>query len=256
MRSWLQVLTIALASAAADGLAHQDYAGDVHPRVVVERGQFAIYFHNTRDRLAYKLVVSTTGATLSPRRAIGKATDEVGSPIRRQHGGRSYVIPAWEREHKGQPFYLLGDGKGAPRRMALPWGQHRVQLVHDAAVSDRELVLAVTPGLQLFRFALQGPGVATTRLGEPYRIYDFPRASNLAAHRGSTLIGWIDSSQRLLLSSWTPSTGRVRTVTLAAKTDWNTTLSIGVIGDVLLLARHAPGPRGAEIKTLLQQLPL
>jgi len=250
------VAVAAVISASDPALAHQDYAGDVHPRVAVENGQFAIYFTNNRDRSAYKMVVSTTGAVVSPRRALGKATQDGGSPVRRQHAGRSYTFPAWEREHNGKPFYLVAEGKGAARRVELPWPARTVKIVHDALVSDREIVLLATPDLQLFRFARGGGGFAKHRLGEPYRIYDFPRASNLAVHRDTVVVCWIDKAQRLLASDWAPARGKSKTVVLAPKTDWNTTLAIGVIGDVLLLAYHGPGSKGAEIKTLLRRLPL
>jgi hypothetical protein len=255
MRILLAALSIAtILAPTGAAFAHQDYAGDVHPRVTVENGQFVISFHNNRDERSYRLVLSPTGKVVSPRRAIAKIAGS-GDAIRRELDGRTYRFPAWKRLHHGKPFYLLGEDTAA-RRVELPWGSHTVEIVHDALVTARDVVILATPDLQLFRFARAGGAPAALRLGKPYKIYDFPRASNLAAHGESFLVAWIDTSQRLLLSSWAPATGRSKTVVLEARADWNTTLAIGVIRDVLLLARHVLGLKGAVIQTTLRALPL
>ncbi|MBI5477881.1 MAG: hypothetical protein HY906_03430 [Deltaproteobacteria bacterium] len=262
MRPALAAIAALVLLAGTEAAAHQDYAGDTHPFVVVEQGRFVIHFKHNQDRRHYRIVVSAAGEVVSPRSAVAAAeyADYETRYKRRELEGCRYVFPQWEGQHNGRPFYDVFE-KGRPtQRVQLPWGRRKVGIVHDALVTSQEVVLLVTPELQLHSFprgGSRGSSPVSQRLGEPYTIYDFPVASNLARFKGGYVVCWIDKSQRLLLTWWRPSGGRPRTVELAAKTDWNTALSIAVIGDALLIAHHGlvGGKPGSQIKTILKRLP-
>ena len=262
-RASLAALTACVLLTGTEAAAHQDYAGDTHPFAVVEQGRFVVHFKNNQEKKAYRLVVSAVGEVVSPRSAVAdkEYADYDTRYKRREVDGRRVVFPQWESLHRGKPFYdVLEQGRPA-QRVQLPWGSRRVKIVHDALVTSREVVLLVTPELQLFSFprgGARGSTPVSLRLGEPYRIYDFPVASNVARFKDGYLVCWIDTSQRLLLTWWSPSTGKHKTVEVAARTDWNTSISIAVIGDALLIAHHGlvGGKPGSQIKTILRKLPL
>jgi hypothetical protein len=261
MRASLAAVAAFVLLTGTEAVAHRDYAGDTHPFVVVEQGRFVIHFTNNQDRRNYRMVLSAAGEIVSPRSAVSAAefADYEARYKRRELEGRRYVFPQWERQHQGKPFYdVLETGRPA-QRVQLPWGSRKVNIVHDALVTSQEVVLLVTPELQLCSFTRTGPraaGPVSLRLGEPYRIYDFPIASNIARFRQAYLVCWIDKSQRLLLTWWNPVTGRHQTVELEAKTDWNTAISIAVAGDTLLIAHHGlvGGKPGSQIKTIRRKL--
>jgi hypothetical protein len=258
--------------------AHQDYAGDVHPRVFAVGNQFHVYFVNNRQRKAFKLTFDENGKRIGGRVAIkaiprrGPNLPEIKRGPAFLHRGSWVVFPNWYSKHKGQPFALFFAGKKQTRRQSLSWPR-AIEQVDSAAITQKQLVLLVThrssakraamrhaatahAPFHLYAFDYKGRLNAAVPVGNPARIYSFAVVSNGAVVRRrvgeEVLFCWI-AKRRLWLTRWSPKKSQLKTVKLGAA-DSNTSISIATIKDRVLIAYHAPGRGGAVINVITQRL--
>lgn len=266
---WIS-FSLLLCFGESDARAHQDRAGDVHPRVRVEDGRFAVYFENNQDKGHYRSLYAADGKPISERVQLEGtpplvpagtfAKSDTGLAVRQ--GTDWLVMPDWQWKHRGRPGVIRVRNGKVVERMVLNWGQAEIDIVHAFyPVKDGYVVLASTkgdPAFHLYAFADGGKAVPRVlEVGVPYRIYDFPRSSSLSLHRGRVVFCWLTKDERLVATRWDPNSGAVDSLTLREKLGWNTTLDAAIIGDNLLVAWHAPGADGcrAVIHTLVRRLP-
>ena len=258
----LCISTLAITAVAAwmpIAQAHQDRAGDVHASVHVEDGQFVVTFSNNQDKGHYRSLYGPDGTLRSQRVKLDAAPalgpvgkfkkQDTGLAVRQ--GADWLVMPDWQGKHKGRPQVLkISKGK-VIERIALNWGQVKVDIVHAfTPTKTGYVVLASTKGdeaFQLYAFGAQGKASPKMlEVGTPYRIYDFPRSSSLSLHEGRVVVCWLSKDERLMATRWDPASGAVDKISLRDKLGWNTALDAAVIGDVLFVVWHAPGPDGCQ----------
>ena len=170
-----------------------------------------------------------------------------------KHGSGFLVIPEWYRKHKGKPFFVsVRDGKY--NKEPIEWGTKKIDIIHSVISTERHVVLLVTQvGEKDFEFVAIDKETkkieAFHSVGVPRRIYDFPRSSNLLLYNGKVLVAWVEEyvdGFHLNLSSWDLYKNLLAKKSLPAEIDWNTSLSMARIDDVLLLAYHY-GPKQLSV---------
>ncbi len=238
--------------------AHQDDAGDIHPSVLMEDGRFAVYFRNTTDNQTYKTVVAADGTFVS-RRQKSQSPPEITPPVplAEEIEGINvptkdafFVFPEWERKHNGKPFMVkIVDQKIA--KVPLDWNDTFVSIVHGAAISDKTIVLTASAkepkkeGVD-FPFSFHSfdsksmKRLHSTIIGEPIRVYWFPKDSNLVIQDGFAYVAWMgfDGTESTLnFSRFDPTSGKCITRKLGR--GWgNSSASIGIIADSALICFH------------------
>ncbi len=271
--AWSWVVLAVLAPVVA--LAHRDLAGDVRPEVRVVDGTFVVRFTNNVEGKDYETVLTPRGEITIARRAArgpvggrplgfevrgsGHAyAVELGSP-RTTSGVRAYTV-----RHTGP--------SGAVSAFDLRWSDDVDRFVSDArAWKDDLVLLTFSPDdgrLRLDRFDAEGAQAGSVSLGSSAYVYTFPIASGIAVYRNAYVVAWVASPEEgfaaLNLSWWNPATGESSTIVVEPRVYWNTAVSLGVIGDDILVAYHdlpkatpqGPPRRGAVIHTVhLRGLP-
>jgi hypothetical protein len=256
----LPIIVLGIFALMAEGVeAHQDPWGDIHPIVLVENGNFAIYFqHSQPDAEQYsytgelpqfRVVYSKIGRLMAPRHPAPTQVAEerhapgiYGTVLRVGHEQLIFT----QTLMRERPSYLeLAHGRTERRRLAWPSGL-KLNYVHDVHAVGRSLVFAATVGeatLKLFHFsrdAFDAPAVA--ELGHAATIYDFPRASNLVYSGERYWIGWMRLDPKTektvtVLTSWKPGEQPAHRE-LALPSDWNVELSLAENDGHLCLAYH------------------
>lgn len=244
---------------SGDVWGHSDPRGDVHPVVLVESGNFAVYFYTNAlgdryfegEQPTFRMLYTPEGRLLAPRHAV---------KLRREKNLKIYV----ERFRNEKPNATIFLPEGKKQTLALAWPKDtRVHLVESSSISSDHIALAVklmydredrTPDLfdlglrgQFFVYLFPREGFGKPEqflIGIPKMIYDFPIASNLVFANGKFWVAWVRASERegkpfeMVLSSIEPGSGNVIERILDTPADWNSHLSLAVIGGRLCLAYH------------------
>ena len=253
----LKFVTIAaiILSWAGSAFAHQDPRGDVHPVVRVEDGNFAIYFWCNEDRDAkqqsayLRMVYSPAGNVLAARHRFSPSPSELAYlenySIKVQEPAGEVVLEFPRFVRGRNPDYGLRK-KGKIERHRLPWPDGvKISDLHAVLADEHTITMAAKAGtdvLSLYYFSrdhFRLPQIV--EIGSPATIYDFPSASNLVRAGGRVWIAWVRPKKEkyeMVLSSWTPGGEKPVETVLDAPANWNSHLSLGVIGDVLCLAYH------------------
>jgi hypothetical protein len=261
------VLTLAFVLAAPISLAHVDFAGDVHPVVVVQGDRFLVFFKNNRSRTKWLSVYDKTGrvqTARSPAPYLPAPRAHVETPRAKgmavPHADRWWIIEDHQWIHRGHPAAVELHNQQVQRH-ALSWPE-AVATVHDAFVSDNDLVLLVTHRSRrcyLYRFSkanLRAKPERTPLKDVSFKSY-FPTTTDILRHGKRYLLAWVDTASQLILFSWEPG-GTGKETQLARVASTNTTVSMATIDRQLLLAYHAPSdaPKaGSTIRVLIRQLP-
>lgn len=242
------------------GNAHMDVSGDVHPTVIVKKDQFVVYFRNNTgnresQKLRYSSTLTSSGKFLSRR--VSSAPPEYSKPpLKLTESNRGinipkndsyYVIPNWFRKHKGTPFIIkIKDKK---KELLKPdWDKSKIDIVHSATVTENHFVFVTTESSSAreasFSFNYFNKNLLSKRLektiGIPFRIYNFSVSSNALLHREHVYLAWMggrDKKFGLYLSRLNPDTDNIETKYIS-KGFGNTSVSIGGIGDYLLISYH------------------
>jgi len=256
--------------------AHEDPSGDIHPRVSVVDGKFAVDFYATAASTLptlpndgeeeqngqnagwdlLRMIYNPDGTLFAPRQAEGAMP---GARIGRswsRFAGATY----WFEAETGQVGYTLVAPDGMKSRVKLPWqadssGIYRVEtsMVTEEGIALTGLSADDYPSLgdkaplKLFWFPVdadQKPAVV--EIGVAEKIYFLSRSSN-SAHAGGRI--WVafmradgddeKSVTKLAMWSWRPGDPAGRTIDLDYPAHWNTSMSLAAIGDRLCLAYHA-----------------
>src|SRR2546428_816285 len=150
---------------------------------------------------------------------------------------------------------------GAVSTSNLDWGKEPPEYVNDAVASEEALLVLGSDvkrqRLRFHRFDLGGKLIETATIARPQFLRWFPLASRMAAYQDRYLVAWLAGAEgdlvrprALNLSWWEPATNRTGTVTLDPQVGGNTSLSVGVLGEDILVAYHAPTERYAVIRTI------
>ncbi len=248
---------------ALKSFSHVDDSGDVHPRIVIEKGNFAVYFNNNKTKKNLKTTLDPSGKIIKARIPIlafpsqplplKLPEDQTGVNISKPDA--FYVIPEWHRKHAGKPHILkLKDGKKTV--IKIDWGDTEIDEVHGAAFEDKFYVLAASKVLpeerdpyllspfHFYAFSKKSLKIhKSAEIGKPLRIYSFPQASKVSNNKGYSYIAWMgpneDEGPELYLSQFDPITGKIITKKIS-KGHGNSSPSIGIINDKILIAFHKP----------------
>ena len=256
---WRSSATLAfliMCCAVTELAGHADPRGDVYPNVKVERGNFVIDFENNEeergheDRSNFRMIYSPDGILLSPRHRQGKAAglDEALGHAAKNEAHLPNEIILFNRGRMAQPTYLLEkDGRKEEHRLAWPENtKNAFEAV--AADTDSICVASISNGILLLnhfdrrRFALP----ETVQITAPQTlsfIWDFPVVSNLVQVNERYCIAWPRFNRKAsrfecIISTWKPGAKEPVEIILDTPADWNTHLSLAVIGDRLCLAYH------------------
>lgn len=255
-RSGAALSFLIMCCAVTELAAHSDPRGDVYPNVKIERGNFVIDFKNNdgepdfEDTSNFRMIYSPDGILLSPRHRHGKAAglnETLGYPAKNEAHLPNEVI-SFDRGHIAQPTYILEkDGRKEEHRLAWPDNSKNI-FEAVAADADSICVASITNGILFLnhfdrrRFALP----ETVQITAPETlsfIWDFPVVSNLVQVNGRYCIAWPRYNRKAsrfecIISTWRPGEKEPVEIVLDTPADWNTHLSLAVIGDRLCLAYH------------------
>jgi hypothetical protein len=256
---------------------HSDPWGDIHPRVSVVDGRFAIVFNTSLpDRVSdysdekpvQRMIFEVDGRLFAPRHPLERRRSwqemgPVGLYGREMRLGDSTVI--LQGNSSGRPDYLLKSADGKTTRVRLPWPKEiALHLFEDALVTAEGIAITgkeLEP-LKFYWFAHEEtvePFVLT--IGTTACIYDFPVASNIAFAGGRFWVAFMrpegSEDLKLALWSWKPGEKDGRVEILDSPAYWNSHLSMAAIGDRLCLAYHCEVPgssdRHARIVTVFRK---
>jgi hypothetical protein len=241
--------------------AHSDPRGDIYPNVKVERGNFVIDFENNEDQftrnprapfessLLLRMIYSPEGVLLAPRhlhRGTRGLNDTLGYPAKTEAIVGTEKISI-ERSPGGPPCYMTKkNGKREEHRLAWPEGY---KCAFEAFAADADSIcVAVVADSKLFlhhfdRHQFTPPKtIQVTEQSTLSFIWDFPVVSNLVFVGGRYCIAWPrykkDVGFECVISTWKPGEERPKEIILNEPADWNSHLSLAVIGDRLCLAYH------------------
>jgi hypothetical protein len=251
-------------------LAHKDLAGDVYPGVRVVDGMFVVRFTSSIERNDFETVLTPSGEVTVARRAAHGPHREPPLSFEAHSSENAYVVelgpPRTTNALRGYSVRHTGPS-GVANTFDLHWSDDIDRFVSDAqAREDTLFLLTFAPQdgqLRLDRFDPQGTQAGSISLGRSAYVYFFPITSRIAVYRNGYLVAWVaqpeeDGRAALNLSWWNPITGESTTIVVEPRIYWNTSVSLGVIGDDILVAYHGPpkaryhGPpsRGAVINTV------
>jgi hypothetical protein len=270
----LVVVTLVLTSSAMVR-AHQDPLGDVYPNVKVENGNFAIYFTNntreteTRRAPLLRVVYSPEGKLLAPRHETGvipSLDDELGTAAKQEFHLRDETLGFEGDIHEGRPSYVLTkNGKKEFHRLSWP---EKFSGTFEAMWADSDSICVATITNQtLFlnhfdrhRFAPPETVQVTEADALPF-IWDFPVVSNLVRVGDRYCIAWPRYNKtadifECVISTWKPGEKRTKEIILDQPADWNSHLSMAVIGTRLCLAYHClPGGKYFPLSKIITVFP-
>jgi len=246
-------------------LAHVDDSGDIHPRVTIKDKQFIVYYKNSIFKKQYKTTIAIDGKIIKsgevtsdlPADALPLKLPEEQTGINILRPDAYYVIPEWKRKHNGKP-YILQLKQKQQKRINLAWGKTKIDQVHGAAFSNNAYILNASRLLPddrdintlspfyFYVFSQESKKlIHTSKIGYPIRIYDFPRSSEVIHSNGYAYLAWMgsDDNQKsiLNLTQLNPATGKTVTRKICAG-NWNSSPSIGIIEDNILIAYHKKSP--------------
>ena len=247
-------------------LGHQDPMGETHPSVVVENGNFSIYFLSLRrggdNRDAGRMIFSPSGEVLVPKHLISDPKTQAWMEARnwRDHGDESVKTSRIGNDESARSAFVLQTGKdglgpqqplpidspsGAmvtsswvdPNAIAILWSETLVQ-------GEEQEVLMKISWIDRASFSL----VATVDVGKAASIYDFPSASNLVWAEGKMWFAWVKEFQedakdqkfrwKTILTSYDPVTKSLQHKELPQPSNWNTGISMRFLNGWLCLAWH------------------
>lgn len=277
----LYFLTGILLSFASTAEAHSDPWGDIHPRVQVMDGKFAIVFNTSQPQREsdsqeaqplQRMIFTSDGKLFAPRHPLKlKRSHEEFGPIslygRGIRLGESTLI--FQRNQSG---YLLKSPDGKIMRVTLPWPKElEPELIDDVSVVAKGIAMTgnnmdPTTGsggpLKFYWFeheSTDGPIVLT--IGPTACIYHFPVISNIVWAGGKFWVAYMrpaeEGGMKLALWSWKPGEKEGKIEDLNSPADWNSTLSMAAIGNQLCLAYHCVAdhdyPGIAKIETVFRK---
>ncbi|HUU01399.1 MAG TPA: hypothetical protein VM425_08180 [Myxococcota bacterium] len=260
---------------------HKNPRGDVHPIVLPNDGNFAVYFYASVEkekrsvvcpvierefpphRNVYKMVISPSGKVISERTpacAPPKATPPPFCSLKTERiasvrsGEDWYIIPQWDSAHKGKPRILKVSGE-KEELIEIKWDSRSVFMVHDLEVDDDRLVLLVTfhknkkPNQYLFReqvdvvFVAKGNGaiLGVTSLGSPARFTFFPVVTKILNYHNFWFLAYVDKASRLILVKFGQDFAVTKQQVVSQNVTTNNHLSISRIGSNTLLAFQQNG---------------
>ncbi len=231
--------------------AHSDPLGDVHPRVLIESGNFAIYFNTNSigynylegDHPVFRMLFTPEGRLLAPRHLVKS------KPVKKS------VINV-DRFNNTKPNAVISLPGGKKQTLALAWPTDSVvTMVEGSCITPNHIAVALKHSSEeldegpkdFFLYLFPREGFAKPErflIGEPATIYDFPTASNVVYAKGRFWVAWAREPKKkgqeyeMVLSSMVPGSGKTVQRVMDAPADWNSHLSMAVIGDRLCLAYH------------------
>lgn len=232
---------ISIAILGKEGWAHVDYSGDVHPVVTIENDKFVVSYHNNETDKYYRMVLSAEGKVLTDKEPLSSRPPDgalypIGDPV------------------AGIPAPLIDDLE-----------------IHDVIKNQQDTVILATPRKtrgkpvrpcdhlsdDFFFYHLKGQPPSERipyKIGRPSYIYCFPVCSKIAVYKDNYVVCWIGGKQ-MNLTMWNPQNGKTYTSIIRENADWNTSISIGIINDRLLIAYHGRGFfSGSVIRTTVINL--
>lgn len=235
-------------------LAHSDPLGDVHPVVLIESGNFAIYFSTNAvgynylegDQPVFRMLYTAKGRLLAPRHVVkNKPVQESAINI--------------DRFNNPRPNAEISLPGGKKQIFALAWPKDfEIIMVESSTINSDHIVIALKGASaevderdetykDFFLYLFPREGFAKPErflIGQPATIYDFPTASNVVYANGKFWIAWVRERKKekieyeMVLSCVVPGSGEITERILDTPADWNSHLSMAVIGDRLCLAYH------------------
>ena len=248
------------------GLAfgHQDPRGDIHPKVSVIDGKFAIDFNTSmpdqdgnysEEKPILRMIYNPDGILFAPRHPIERKRSyaelgPVGIYGKNISLGESTLV--FEGNRSTRPGYILKSPDGKLSKVDLPWPERtNLMLFEDAMATPSGIAITGKESngeneengpLRFYWFSYGEKGSPVILdIGPTACIYYFPVASNLAFAGGRFWVGLIhpvDENLKAALWSWKPGDKEGRMDNLDSPADWNSHMSLAAIGDQLCLAYH------------------
>ena len=261
------VAPFAVALSASTLLAHSDPKGDVYPNVKVEGGNFVIDFENNvndftdgiisdigmdrKGRPLLRMIYSPGGVLLAPRHVQGTARDLDGTmghavKTRSRVGDETIEVALWS---KGQLAYT-SERNGKTQLHRLAWPRDEERKFEAVSADANSICIAFISKSMLFlshfdRHTFSLPQTVQVTPPETLSfIWDFPVVSNLVRVGERYCIAWprydkVAEKFRCIISTWKPGEDQSKEIVLDEPADWNSHLSMAVIGTRLCLSYHS-----------------
>ena len=263
---------------------HQDPWGDIHPKISIVDGKFAIEFNRSipdqnenysDEKPIQRMIYNADGGLFAPRHPLERRRSytELGPvgiygtniPL-----GESTLV--FESNQSAKPGYILKSPEGKLTKVNLPWPEKtKLMLFEDVMATQKGIAITgkepngehernSTLRFYWFSHGETGPPVILD-IGPTACIYDFPVASNLAFAGGRFWVGLmrpVGEELKAALWSWKVGDKEGRMDNLDSPADWNSHMSLAAIGDQLCLAYHcvvptADNPPEARIITVFRK---
>ncbi|HSJ04912.1 MAG TPA: hypothetical protein VK956_20735 [Verrucomicrobium sp.] len=284
-----------LLCALAQGQAHEDPHGEVHPFIMVSSENFIVTSQSCKENSRsgggpfsrycwYRVIYSAEGKVVVPRHEIelgslyphpiapSKSSRDLSVHTTPGPGPSRFVLNEKLSSGKTREKNLpLDPQEGAARcasTIAGPWvGFTWTRPVNDPANPNSPFM-----DLYLSHVARDGPSPGqSVRLGRPTTIDDRPAASSPVWAGGRWWVAWVrpttdgsvtqDLSQawKTVLSSYDPARQKLEHKELPALSHWNTTVDLKTTAGWLCASWHASQdgtyPGSAKIVTVFEKVP-
>lgn len=246
-----------LTSITASALAHSDPRGDVYPNVYVEHGNFVIDFENndqeTEPSPVFRMIFSADGVLLAPRhyRAPRRNLEETIGDAAKNTAQVGDEKIEFSDNRATNPTYTI-TRNGITETHNLPWPDD-FSGAFEAMWADADLICVASISRERMylsefdRHHFTPPKmVEVSQPGAVQFIWNFPVMSNVVKIGPRYYVAWMRLSQDRqreegVISTWKPGENKTQEIILTEPADWNSHLSLGVIGDRLCLAYHCLG---------------
>ena len=288
------IVVIALPFLTGSVCAHEDPVGDIHPKVSVEDGNFAVYFFDTTAHHKktgpikhYRTLIDSEGRVLASRKPVAErivplnldALDVVADPASLRFGGLDTETPPLARADGGKTHFMDGQsGDLFSATCPAGWilGQFSLRgtlsNVHRHAFTIDSFDTLDGHGghdfpLTLGAFDLKAQRFVTpVVLGNPARIF-LPVRSRILVAGDEAFVAWCEerdleikneirsATYQVVLSRWRIGTPEVGHVVLRQACNDNMSISMERLGRRILVAWHEGiGTFGAKVYTALTTL--
>lgn len=264
------VIVISAALAIASALfAHEEPPGEVRPLVVANGNQFELYFTDDRNKTTdwqgrgYRSIFALDGTPISiHERFKGKiegVDDSIATHDLLFENNLPYLDLGPDRDSMKKIFFHPPVTK-CEDFCILRWLPGRQIAARFSALSPKEKSHG---SFSLGVFDLDsGKHLRSVKIGFPGRIYHFAVTSPVLVHGNELVIAWMEvrtfevtkngkeEGCRVVLTRWNPKTGGLcHRVVRPAFSD-NASISIGAIGNRVMVAWSNYGPVKTEVVSL------
>lgn len=255
-RIWI-ILACVIAATFFKLQASSNPVGDEDAKVIVENGNFVVYFHNNQiengqdsNSSRFRIVYSPSGQLLAPRHhQPGLAEKWEYDLTTKDEVHLANETLSFDSKYMDQPFpFYTVTRKGKTEQHRLPWPENADFNFQSAAGDANGICLLIWGkklSLNYFDRRVFGFPKSVT-VGAPLinpGIVALPDVSNLVQVNGRYCFGWMryDESKEkaeAVITTWKPSEEKAVDTALDEIADWNTWMSLAAVGDHICLVYH------------------